>query len=159
MIYYKDASNKPFVFEDNVTQEIIEKVEATHNTKLTEITLADYEAMIAPTLDELKAKKIAEFYQAYNNANNLDIAYMNTIFQADSYSQELIVAVLSAGSVPDGFYWLDANNNKVSMTYADLQGLSATILARGQVNFDKLQSLKTQVKSATSQADLDTIQW
>ena len=159
MKYYKSTNNKPFVFEDNVTQEIISKVETIHNTTLTETTQADYEAMIAPTLDELKAKKIAELYQAYNNANSLDIAYMNTTFQADSYSQGLIVAVLSAGSVPSGFYWLDANNNKVSMTYTDLQGLSATILARGQVNFDKFQNLKAQVNSATSQADLDAIQW
>jgi len=35
MQYYKDTKNNPFVFEDNVTSEIIAKVEATHKTTLT----------------------------------------------------------------------------------------------------------------------------
>jgi len=103
--------------------------------------------------------KLQELEAAYNNANELDIAYMATTFQADKKSQALIVSVLSAGSVPTGFYWVDSLNNKVTMTYADLQGLSGTILARGQSNFDKLQSLKAQIKSATTQAELDSIVW
>ncbi len=57
MIYYKDTNNKPFVFEDNVTAEIIAKVEATHKTTLTKITTVDYKALIAPTFAELQAAK------------------------------------------------------------------------------------------------------
>jgi len=159
MKYYKDTNNKPFVFEDNVTAEIIAKVEATHNTTLTEITLADYEAMITPTLAELQIAKVSELYASYNKANELDIPYMSTTFQADKSSQDLIVSVLSAGSVPSGFYWFDKANNQVAMTYADLQGLSGAILARGQVNFTKLQGLKVKVKSIKTQADLDAVIW
>jgi len=106
-----------------------------------------------------KPAKIQELYTAYNNANQLDINYMNTTFQADKKSQDLIVSVLSAGSVPTGFFWLDSLNNQVPMTYTQLQGLSGAILARGQANFVKLQSLKAKVKAATTQADLDAIVW
>ena len=106
-----------------------------------------------------KEAKINELKQAYNTANQEDITYMDTTFQADKDSQNLIVSVLSAGSVPDGFYWLDSLNNQVSMTYIDLQGLRAALLARGQLNFDKYQNLKVQVNEATTQADLDAIMW
>lgn len=159
MKYYMDTNNKPFVFEDNVTVEIIAKVEATHNTTLTEITLTDYEALIAPTLDELKAKKISELTQAYNTEIEADIAYMNTTFQADKYSQDMISKVLAVGSVPTGLYWVDTINNQVAMTYADLQGLAGAMLARGQVVFDKLQGLKAQVRSAVNETELNSIGW
>jgi len=106
-----------------------------------------------------KEDKINELKQAYNEVNQLDIAYMNTTFQADKDSQSLIVSVLSAGTVPTGFYWLDSLNNPVTMTYKDLQGLSATILARGQTNFGKYLGLKAQVSKATTVKDLETIVW
>ena len=159
MLYYKDTNNKPFVFEDNVTDKIIAKVEITHNTTLTEITKEEYEAIIAPTFGQLQNRKIQEIKKAYEQANQLDIDYMSTTFQADKDSQNLIVSVLSAGSVPDGFFWLDTKNNQVAMTYADLQGLSGAILARGQANFIKYQDLKAQVKTATVKEDLDKIIW
>ena len=111
------------------------------------------------TFKELQASKLKELKIAYNKDNQQDIAYMGTTFQADNKSQALIVSVLSAGSVPDGFYWLDIDNNQVSMSYTDLQGLSGTILERSQGNFTKLQDLKKQVKDVTTQDDLDSIVW
>ena len=108
------------------------------------------------------ATKLSELETAYNNANELDIAYMSTTFQADKKSQDLIVKVLSAGSVPSGFFWIDKANNKVAMTYAQLQGLSGAILTRNQTNFIKFQGLKAKVKlttTTTTQAELDAIVW
>jgi len=159
MKYYKSTNNKPFVFEDNVTAEIIAKVEDTHNTTLAKITEAEYKTMIAPTFTELQTAKLSELYTAYNKANETDIAYMSTTFQADKKSQDLIVSVLSAGSVPSDFYWFDKANDQVAMTYTDLQGLSGAILARGQVNFAKLQGLKAKVKLAKTKAALNKIKW
>jgi len=50
-------------------------------------------------------------------------------------------------------------NNKVAMTFSDLQGLGSVIQIRGMVNYDKLSTLKVQVNAATTQADLDKIVW
>ena len=105
------------------------------------------------------ATKLSELETAYNNANELDIAYLGTTFQADTKSQDLIVKVLSAGSVPTGFFWIDKANNQVAMTYTQVQGLSGAILTRNQVNFIKFQGLKARVKLATTQAELDAIVW
>lgn len=103
--------------------------------------------------------KVQELYQAYETANSQDIAYMNTTFQADKNSVDTLSKVLAVGSVPTGFYWVDSLNNKVPMTYADLQGLANAILVRNQVNFDKLQALKVKVKAATTLQDLEVILW
>ena len=159
MNYYKDTNNKPYVFEDNVKAEIIAKVEDIHTTTLTEITQADYEAMIAPTFEDLQISKLSELQTSYTSANQLDIAYMSTTFQADRDSQNMLVSVLSAGNVPDGFFWLDRANNQVVMTYADLQGLSGAILARSQINFIKYQDLKSQVNAAQTVEELELVVW
>jgi len=103
--------------------------------------------------------KLLKLKTAYSNANELDIAYMKTTFQADKKSQDLIVSVLSAGSVPTGFFWVDKANAQIVMTYAKLQGLSGAILSRNQANFIKFQELKAKVQSAKKQADLDLIKW
>jgi len=107
----------------------------------------------------LITKKLAELKTSYNKANELDITYMSTTFQADKKSQDLIVYVLSAGSVPTGFFWVDKSNAQIPMTFAQLQGLSGAILTRNQVNFVKFQGLKTKAKLATAQAKLDLIVW
>ena len=106
-----------------------------------------------------KPTKLSELRTAYSDANELDINYIGTTFQADKSSQDLIVSVLSAGSVPTGFFWVDATNNQVPMTYVELQGLSGSILTRNQTNFVKWQTLKAQIKVCTTQADIDAIVW
>ena len=111
------------------------------------------------TFAEFQTAKISEIYGAYNKANEADIPYIKTTFQADKASQDLIVSVLSAGSVPTGFFWLDKANNQVAMTYAQLQGLSGAILTRNQANFVKFQGLKAKVKLAKTQAELGLIVW
>jgi len=148
MKYYKDKNNQLFV----------DPIVANH-TGLVEITKAEFDTMIAPTFSELQTAKVSKLGIAYNKANELDVAYLSTTFQADKNSQDLIVSVLSAGSVPTGFFWLDKANNQVAMTYAQLQGLSGAILTRNQTNFIKFQGLKAKVSTAKTQADLDLIVW
>ena len=111
------------------------------------------------TFIQLQTAKISELTAAYSAANETDIAYMNTTFQASSKSQGLIAQNLSIGTVPSGFYWKDKANNKVAMTFSDLQGLGSAIQVRGMVNYDKLSTLKVQVNAATTQAGLDKITW
>ena len=131
---------------DNVIAEMIKQHDGSFLTK-------------PKTTIELQTSKLHELKIMYNNSNQLDIPYMTTTFQADKASQDLIVSVLSAGSVPKGFFWLDKANNQVAMTYAQLQGLSGAILTRNQANFVKFQGLKAKVKLAKTQADLDLIVW
>ena len=158
MKFYKDKNNEVFAYSD---EQLTHHVVVDKLKDLIAITKEEADAITNPplTFGKLQASKLASLKIDYENANQLDIDYMSTIFQADKDSQNLIVSVLSAGSVPDGFFWLDVNNNQVIMTYEDLQGLSGAILARSQINFVKYQDLKAQVSIATTVDELDLIVW
>ena len=122
-------------------------------------TWDDVNGVIVGDLTPTKTNKILELASKMEEANYADVAYMNTTFQADKRSQDLIVAALSAGSVPAGFYWKDTANNNVAMTYADLQGLATALLARAQANFDKLQTHKATIATLTARADIEAVVW
>jgi len=93
---------------------------------------------------------IQEAYREYYAKISEDVEYMGTVFQADKKSLELIAQVLSVGSVPDGFYWLDKYNNKVNMSYDQLKGLANIALLRGQQAFDELQNKKREIRENTT---------
>lgn len=110
-------------------------------------------------INDVRNEKIAILTNAYNTAIQVPVAYMSTTFQADEASQTVLTKVLVAGSVPSGFAWLDVNNMPVNMTYAQLQGLAVAMLAQGQAAFVKLQTLKSQVRAATTVAKAQAIVW
>lgn len=109
-------------------------------------------------IEELRSKKLIDISIAYQKENYTDISYMNATFQADKESQDLISKVLSAGTVPENFGWSDKENNKIAMTYAQLQGLSAAILFRSQPLFFKHQDMKKTIKSCTTTEQLNSIE-
>jgi len=111
------------------------------------------------SIEDLRIDYTNKMKQHYESANELDIDYLGTTFQADNDSQDLIVKVLSAGDVPVGFFWLDVTNKQVPMTYLELQRLSGVILSRNQLNFIKYQSLKYNVSIALSVTELDLVVW
>ena len=121
----------------------------------------DYVPSANELLAQAKTAKLVELKTAYEADVNADIAYMNTTFQADQKSQDMITKVLAAsgGKLPAGFFWLDALNNHVPMTFADLQGLANAILLRGQQLFAKYQQLKAQVNAATTPDEVNAITW
>ena len=121
----------------------------------------DYVPSETEVLNQNKEVKLAEIRLAYETEISGDILYMNTTFQADQKSQDMITKVLAAsgGTLPTGFFWLDSSNNQVPMTYADLQGLANEILIRGQNAFGKYQTLKEQIKLANTIDELNNIVW
>lgn len=113
----------------------------------------------AQLLATAKSAQIAILASAYNTAIQQSVSYMSTTFQADSASQQTLTRCLVAGSVPTGFYWLDANNVQVSMTFAQLQGLASAMLVQGQTAFTRLQTRKASVNSATTDSAVQAVVW
>lgn len=115
------------------------------------------------TLDQVKAQKISELTSAANAAIGGLVSYKNTQFQADEkVSQTRLKGVLTAytaATLPANFYWVDAGNNQVPMTYADLQGLAAAMANQGWAAFEKLQTIKAQVNAASDIATVNAITW
>lgn len=120
---------------------------------------------LSPTLPESQQLVIAQTQQlallaaAYSAAIQQPVAYLDTSFQADEASQIVLTKVLVVGAVPDGFFWLDASNAPVTMTFAQLQGLAAAMLAQGQAAFAKLQKLKSEVREASSIDAVAAVVW
>jgi hypothetical protein len=120
-----------------------------------------YPASIA--LPQAQAAQIALLTADYQAAISQPVAYMSTTFQADPDSQMLLNKVLTAltptGAVPSGFGWLDAGNNLVAMTLAQLQGLAAAMMTQGWAAFQHLQTLKAEVRAATTVSQVQAIVW
>ncbi len=116
-------------------------------------------AFIGPTLAQAQVTQITTLEAAYTATIQLPVAYMATTFQADSSSQDVLAKCLVAGSVPAGFYWLDATNAQVQMTFAQLQGLAGAMLVQGQTAFVKLQTKKTAVRDAATVAAVQAVVW
>jgi hypothetical protein len=116
---------------------------------------------VAPILSmaEAATAKLTQLTQSYNTAIQQPVSYMSTTFQADQSSQDVLTKSLVAGSVPTGFYWLDSANAKVTMTYAQLQGLAGAMLLQGQLAFDKLQTKKAAVIAATTKTQVEAVVW
>jgi len=128
-------------------------------------TIGTPDAALSPLLPDAQQLAISQTQQlallaaAYAAAIQQPVTYLDTSFQADEASQIVLTKVLVVGAVMDGFFWLDANNAPVPMTFAQLQGLAAAMLVQGQAAFAKLQQLKAIVRNATSIADVLAVVW
>ena len=163
MQYYKDTNNKPFVFEDNATDEIIAKVEATHNTTLTEITKEDYEAMIAPTFTDLQKAKVSEIKQAFTTATKAGFTCSNNITM-DADLQDIIA--LKAGydlEVSFSSTTIDitdySNKDHLGVAIDDVFTMIQELGANYKTLRAKKNTLRELVNTATTQSDLDAISW
>lgn len=115
-------------------------------------------AILSP-LAQAKLTQISTLKAAYTTAIQLPVAYMATTFQADDYSRKVLTECLAGDTVPDDFYWLDANNVKVPMTYVQAKGLANAMLVQNQPLFNNLFTKKTAVRDALTVADVLLVQW
>ncbi len=106
-----------------------------------------------------RAEKIEQFTAQATAANLANIDYLGHTWRADSASQGLLAQVLAIGSVPEAMYWRDYSGTPRAMTYADLQGLGAAILARGLSADNNLMTKTAAVSAATTAAEIDAINW
>lgn len=163
MIYYKDTNNSPFAFEDNVTAEIIAKVEATHNTTLTNITLADYEAIIAPTFEQLQTAKVSDIKQSFTTATKAGYACTNGITM-DADINDIIMLKVGYDLVVSlgGATMSITDYNNVDHLDIPIEDVFTMVQELG-VNYETLRTkkntLRTQVNEATSPSDLDLVVW
>jgi hypothetical protein len=123
----------------------------------------------APTAAELLAAaqttQLAVIDSAYDTAIQQPVAYMNTTFQADKDSQDLMnraitglqAIVATGGTVPANFAWYDVNNQPVTMTLLQLQGLFATGVANVNTLFVHKQVQKAAIRAETTVAAVTAI--
>jgi hypothetical protein len=117
------------------------------------------------TLTQAQQTQLAVIDSAYDTAMQKPVAYMNTTFQADKDSQDLMnraitglqAIVATGGTVPANFAWYDVNNQPVTMTLLQLQGLFATGVANVNALFVYKQTQKAAIRAAVTVADVTAI--
>lgn len=119
-------------------------------------------------LDKMKAAQTALATLAYKSASVKNVSFTSSTGVAKEYQTDdesvanltkSILGCAYTGKVPLGFYWLSFDNAKVPFTYEDLQGLSCAIFTQTSDAFNKLQSLKLSIKSATTNEDVLAVVW
>lgn len=144
----------------HLTKQMLDQIFDEDGNIRQDIVLHPY---VEPTEAELVAealpRKLDEIEMEYNTRLNENIEYTGYTFQADKASRTILTEVLIAADDTFSTYWLTADNQKVSMTFAELKGLSNAILFRGQQLFERKTELKTLTRSATTFAELDAITW
>lgn len=115
-----------------------------------------------------QASQIAAVTAAYNAAIQVPVTFstsagVSKTFQADSGSQDVLLIATTgynlAGATPTGFYWVSSDNTQVPFVLADLKGLYGAMLAQGNAAFQKLQTLKSQIRAAGSPSDVAAAVW
>lgn len=120
------------------------------------------------SLAQVQDAQISDLYDAYAAAIAQPVSFTSKAgvvktYQADPDSAnklgQMLLAYLGAQATPAGFYWLSADNTQVPFSYADLQGLAADMGAQGFAAFAHLQTLKAEVRAATTAAAVSAIVW
>jgi hypothetical protein len=120
------------------------------------------------TLPGAQAAQIGALAAAYGNAIQQPVSYtskggVTKTYQADQGSvanlSQMMLAFQSTQTMPNGFYWVAADNTQVPFTYADLQGLALAMGTQGAAAFQTLQTLKAQVLAATTIEAVQAISW
>ena len=124
-----------------------------------EITQAEADALLAPTLKEVRAKQIGIIEAAYISEKEAPITYAGHVFQADAGSVELMTQVASALPAGTGIGWYDITNIEVPLTDVQFTELRGLILMRGQPLFKKRRTLKDAINAATTVTGVESVAW
>jgi hypothetical protein len=119
----------------------------------------------AQLLAAAQQTQLAVIDSAYDTDMQQPVKYMNTTFQADKESQDLMNRAITGlqalgatgGTMPANFAWYDVNNQPVAMTLLQLQGLFATGVANVNTLFVHKQTQKAAIRAATTNADVTAI--
>ena len=110
----------------------------------------------ATILADAQANQIKIITTSYLQAIQTPVVYNGNTFQADMMSYVSLTTAITGGGAT---YWLDTNNVKVPTTLADMQAISKVINDQRQAGFDKLQTLKQNVRNATTPEAVALITW
>lgn len=115
-----------------------------------------------PTLEKIKAAKIAELKAERDSREVEPITYQGYSFDYDSKARDRISAAIIALELQGanaGIAWTTADNQDVSVTAADLRAIVAAVAVRSNALHIKYRSLKAQVQACSSAGDIEAIKW
>ena len=117
-------------------------------------------AIPEPTLDELKADKLAALKAERDTKEVEPIEYNGNSFDYDEKARDRINAAIIALEVAGesaSLEWTAADNTDVTVTAADLKGIISAVAVRSNALHVAYRAAKEQVAAAQSKEDLEAI--
>jgi len=161
MNYFKSKNNKIYAYDD-------EQVKQGYGKNLTAITQAEFDAMMQPTLAEVQSLKISEINTLCGKAitsgfTSSALGSAHT-YQSEQTDQLNLIGIVTAGQ--DDYFKCgveDADGNITwnyeMHTIAQLQQVLEDGKVHKQTLLQKANTLKAQVASAITVADVEAIVW
>lgn len=121
-----------------------------------EVTEADF----LPSLDEMKADKIAELKFIRDAKEVEDIEINGHLFDYDDKARERINAAIIALDLTGGtITWTLADNTDTEVTANDLRYVIVMVAQRSNILHVKYRTLKEQVQNAQTKEEVEAIVW
>ena len=114
-----------------------------------------------PTLDEVKAQKIAELKGIRDTKEVEPIRTDKGVFDYDDKSRDRLYIARQAMTDNGGgeIVWTTADNQRVSMGIADFAAINGAAAVRSNALHVKYNELKESVKEAKTVEEVNAIQW
>ena len=161
MKYFINKDKQVYAFEDDAPNDVV--VDRIMKLGLTEVTYEEYQELLKPSLDELKASKIAHFTYLRDTLRYDPIEYQGHKYQADERTTNALIQALTVytalGEVPDNFTWYDVDNNPIHLELNDLRILVSVITKRANDGIKRCRELKDAIAQANSEEELNKINW
>lgn len=162
-----ETSNTPPIASSGETVVVVSSLPPTiPRGKTLKLIGANYQVVDDRNLSDLKIVKNAEINAARLAANETSFSFGGKEISCDRLSRSDIDGingiVTLTGSLPSGFpmAWKAIDNTYVAIPdKATWTAFYGAMVAQGTANFNKSQSLKTQLAAATTNDQVDAITW
>ena len=114
-----------------------------------------------PTLEEIKAAKIAELKAERDSKEVEPITYNGKSYDYDDKARERINAAIIALEVAGTaatLTWTTADNQDVKVTASDLRGIIAQVALRSDKLHTAYRKAKEKVETATTKEEVETVE-
>ena len=169
MIYIKEENGKIVEIFETTSQELAEAngyttscdreiVKVRNGYKFAdEVTEADF----LPSLDEVKADKIAELKSIRDTKEVEPIQTDKGLFDYDDKSRDRLAIARQALTDNGGgeIVWTTADNQRVSMTIADFAAINGAAAVRSNTLHIKYNGLKERVNAAMNASEVRAVVW
>ena len=118
-------------------------------------------AIPAPSLDEVKTKKIAALKAARDAAEIEPIEYNYARFDYDEQARDRLAIARQAieDGATDSIVWTTADNTRVSLALDDFKGIGIAAALRSNALHVKYNELKSWVQAAETADDVAAVVW
>lgn len=118
-----------------------------------------WEFVADPTLDEVKAAKIAELKEQRDAQEVEPITYNGYKFDYDTKARERISAAIVALDMQPGsqIYWTTADNKEALVSADNLRAIVAAVATRSNNLHTKYRAAKGKVEAATTKAEVEAV--